>query len=35
MLLKCLENKLRIKLRNQGFVIEKRVIASIPYQSGH
>lgn len=34
MLLKSLENKLRIKLRNQRFVLEKRVISSNPYHSG-
>ena len=34
MLLKSLENKLRIKLRNQGFVLEKGVTSSNPYQSG-
>ena len=34
MLLKSLENKLRIKLRNQRFVLEKRVISSNPYRSG-
>lgn len=34
MLLKSLENKVRIKLRNQGFVLEKRVISSNPHHSG-